>query len=161
MFAFDVDHHVVGVGHQAHDFGDVGADAFLQLEAFGDGVGDAGDLGETDDAATGNVAHRHFHIVHQGDVMLAVGKYFYILHHHHVALGGFEGLFKFFGNVRIGHRVVGELLGHHVGEALRRLHEAFPRRVVAHSLDDEPRGLFQFLQIHNYTPLLSGSQMIL
>ncbi|CUP66491.1 Uncharacterised protein [Bacteroides xylanisolvens] len=131
--------------HETHDIADVRTDAFLQLKTLRDSICDAGDLRKTDDAAARDIADCDLHIVHQCDVMLAVGKDVDVFHHDHIALRRFEGLFKFPGDIFIGYRIISKLLRHHVRKALRGLDEAFACGIIADSLDDEPRSFFQFL----------------
>ena len=85
MFAVDQDSDVVRARDFLHDVTDVGADAFLNLEAAGYGVCDAGDLGKSDDAAFRHISDGDFHIVHESDMVFAVGEDFNVLHDDHVA----------------------------------------------------------------------------
>ena len=77
----------------------------LKLEPPGRHICDPGDFAEANDLAPGQVAHADLHVVHQGHVVLAIGKYVDIPHQHQVVVVGvglLEGLTIHLGDLPVG-----------------------------------------------------------
>ena len=109
---------------------------------------------------SGNISHSRLHIVHEGDMVLAMGKEGNIFHHHHVTFRRRKCLIKSAGDFFIGHRRIGQLLGHHFRKAAGRFHKPFSFGIFPDCFYNQAPPVPIFSDPFQ-TPLLSGSQIIL
>ena len=121
MLALNADDNVVGLDDAPQHVVYIGADALLKLKAPADGVGDAGQLRQADNAALGDIADSDSHIVHEGDVMLAKAEHVDVLDDDHIAVIAGKHLVEFPGDFFVGNAGVGQPFFHHLGKTLRRL----------------------------------------
>ena len=117
------DHHgnVLAARDHGDDLRDVPPQPLLKLEPPGRHIRDPGDFAEADDLAPGQVAHADLHVVHQGHVVLAIGKYVDIPHQHQVVVVGvglLKGLTIHLGDLPVGIIHAREDLLIHLGHPL-------------------------------------------
>ena len=152
MLPFQKNDYIPGTGNPFYDIPYIRSYPFLDLETLRDGIGDAGNFRQSDDAPSGNISHSRLHIVHEGDMVLAMGKEGNIFHHHHVTFRRRKCLIESAGDFFIGHRRIGQLLGHHFRKAAGRFHKPFSFGIFPDCFYNQARCLFQFFLIH-FRPL--------
>ena len=100
-------------------------------------------------------------MVHERQMMFAVGKDRNIFDYYRSFFGRSEGFPELSGNFFIGNGGIGHLFFHHFCKPARRFQKSFPIRVLTDGFQYQAGCLFKFFSVCHYTPRLSAPHIIL